>query len=380
MKTIFKTLVIGIISCLSFSTFAQIGDGIPMTVCQIVIIPVDELDVITVGEVSNAFGDQFELTYDGCTILCDVTTGNIPLAGMFIALDGRIQEEDIFEDLKIQVRYWTPYYEPPPDYPDPIVFSVEDAIDSELGTVALLFGKVVSFSDEGEGIGTFIDDTASIAIDFMDGDSPAIQQNIYVLGVVEENNASNPEIEVIYWYPEGGDPPPPPRAVAWSIEDINTLPLGSICFILGSMTSWTDITEGKGVYNDSENTIGIDFEDDVPLLPELTISVFVFGESTEDEGVRVITSHAWIEEDGLLGVDDPIYLAHLVMVYPNPVTDILNIEADMEIKTVKIYSLQGQLIKENLRSSIDVSQLSAGLYFVQVISDGIIFTKKFIKN
>tara|TARA_R110000787_G_scaffold131994_5_gene244170 strand:+ start:1634 stop:1840 length:207 start_codon:yes stop_codon:yes gene_type:complete len=68
----------------------------------------------------------------------------------------------------------------------------------------------------------------------------------------------------------------------------------------------------------------------------LTDSIFVFGESTEYHGDRVITAHAWIEEDGLLGVDDPIYLTHLVKVYPNPVNDVLYLQSKQEMTSIFI--------------------------------------------
>jgi len=69
-----------------------------------------------------------------------------------------------------------------------------------------------------------------------------------------------------------------------------------------------------------------------------------------------------------------------INLYPNPTLDILFIESPQPIETVKIYNLQGQLIKEVSSNNVDVSQLTTGLYFVQVVADGKSETKKFVKE
>jgi len=66
--------------------------------------------------------------------------------------------------------------------------------------------------------------------------------------------------------------------------------------------------------------------------------------------------------------------------YPNPTQDVLFIESQEPIEIVKIYSLQGQLIIEGSSNRVDVSQLTTGLYFVQVSSNDKTSTKRFIKE
>ncbi len=66
--------------------------------------------------------------------------------------------------------------------------------------------------------------------------------------------------------------------------------------------------------------------------------------------------------------------------FPNPAGNFLNIESKENIESVKIYSTQGILVKETTSKIIDVSQLSAGMYFVKVEVGGKNFTKKFIKE
>ncbi|MCB0464238.1 MAG: T9SS type A sorting domain-containing protein [Aequorivita sp.] len=66
--------------------------------------------------------------------------------------------------------------------------------------------------------------------------------------------------------------------------------------------------------------------------------------------------------------------------FPNPTGNLLNIQSKENIESVKIYSTQGMLVKESSSKTIDVSHLSAGMYFAQITSNGKNFTKKFLKE
>ncbi|MCB0744691.1 MAG: T9SS type A sorting domain-containing protein [Ignavibacteriae bacterium] len=57
----------------------------------------------------------------------------------------------------------------------------------------------------------------------------------------------------------------------------------------------------------------------------------------------------------------------------------LNIQSTIPFENVKIYSPQGILVKESATNIFDVSQFSAGIYFVEITVDGRRATKKFIK-
>lgn len=68
-------------------------------------------------------------------------------------------------------------------------------------------------------------------------------------------------------------------------------------------------------------------------------------------------------------------------IYPNPVSDVLNITAKGEIGNIKIFNLTGSLVKETKKeTSIDVSEISNGNYFIMVIVDGKPMVKSFIKK
>ena len=53
-------------------------------------------------------------------------------------------------------------------------------------------------------------------------------------------------------------------------------------------------------------------------------------------------------------------------IYPNPVKDILNIHIENEIKSVEIYSLQGQRVLTSSNKNVNVSSLLKGIYLVRI--------------
>lgn len=70
-------------------------------------------------------------------------------------------------------------------------------------------------------------------------------------------------------------------------------------------------------------------------------------------------------------------------IYPNPVSDILNLDLiDAKVLTVSIYSTTGQLVREmsNSNSRIDVSELHDGLYQVVVTTENGLYANSFLKK
>jgi uncharacterized delta-60 repeat protein len=74
--------------------------------------------------------------------------------------------------------------------------------------------------------------------------------------------------------------------------------------------------------------------------------------------------------------------ANAFVIYPNPVQDVLHLQANnfTTIKGVKIYNLQGKVVLEDTNDTINVSNLSKGLYIVKIITEEGEVTKKFIKE
>lgn len=64
-------------------------------------------------------------------------------------------------------------------------------------------------------------------------------------------------------------------------------------------------------------------------------------------------------------------------IYPNPTTNNFTIEMDNEVKSVEVFSLQGQKVLTSKNKNVDVSGLSKGMYLVRIEDvDNAVATKK----
>ena len=69
-----------------------------------------------------------------------------------------------------------------------------------------------------------------------------------------------------------------------------------------------------------------------------------------------------------------------VIIYPNPVQNILYVKGNSVAYSIEIYSLIGQLVKTvSNANEIDVSLLSQGIYLIRIRNDNISTTQRFIK-
>jgi len=70
-----------------------------------------------------------------------------------------------------------------------------------------------------------------------------------------------------------------------------------------------------------------------------------------------------------------------INIFPNPTESILNIQSEIEISNIVIINMLGQKLLSNInQSSIDVSSLTRGTYFITIETYNGKQTQKFIKN
>lgn len=73
--------------------------------------------------------------------------------------------------------------------------------------------------------------------------------------------------------------------------------------------------------------------------------------------------------------------AHVVNIYPNPVGNVLHVEANEKINSIQILSLNGQIVYTTKQKSFDVSFLNKGIYLLKIqMHNGKTETKKLIKK
>lgn len=69
-----------------------------------------------------------------------------------------------------------------------------------------------------------------------------------------------------------------------------------------------------------------------------------------------------------------------VKLYPNPVDELINIKSTNRVNEVKVYNLQGNLIKTSYSDRINVSKLTTGLYIAHIRTSKNIEVIKFVKK
>jgi len=87
-------------------------------------------------------------------------------------------------------------------------------------------------------------------------------------------------------------------------------------------------------------------------------------------------------EQGVLN-NDSFNLDEEVAIFPNPVSDNLNVICKEEIKEIKIFDMQNKLILSTTKvdnNGLDVRKLNAGLYIVVISTEGNTYYKKCIKK
>ncbi|MGA9212273.1 choice-of-anchor J domain-containing protein [Kaistella sp.] len=71
---------------------------------------------------------------------------------------------------------------------------------------------------------------------------------------------------------------------------------------------------------------------------------------------------------------------NLISIYPNPTSDFIKIQNVKGLQSVRIFDMSGKKIKETSSADIDVRNLSAGQYILNIYSGNEVISRKFIKK
>lgn len=97
--------------------------------------------------------------------------------------------------------------------------------------------------------------------------------------------------------------------------------------------------------------------------------------------IDINTASADLVDNDVVGIDDIGEIE--ISIYPNPAHNIINISSNLNIEEVQIYNIAGQKIcfqRNPSLNQLNVSDLSPGVYFMNILVNGNIITKKFIKK
>lgn len=103
-----------------------------------------------------------------------------------------------------------------------------------------------------------------------------------------------------------------------------------------------------------------------------------FVNNTEDGFILYLDDiHAWKEDP--VSVNE-IVAAIQVNVYPNPTTEIVNVETSAQLIQIELLSLNGDLMLSSKNASLNLSNYPVGVYFLKVVTEEGIVVKRIIKN
>lgn len=67
--------------------------------------------------------------------------------------------------------------------------------------------------------------------------------------------------------------------------------------------------------------------------------------------------------------------------YPNPANDMVSVNLESAVKTIEVYSIQGQMVLQSSTKEFSVASLNSGIYLVKVVDEsGSIATQKLVKK
>ncbi|TDW51516.1 putative repeat protein (TIGR01451 family)/predicted secreted protein (Por secretion system target) [Flavobacterium sp. 270] len=187
---------------------------------------------------------------------------------------------------------------------------------------------------------------------------------------------------------------PAENIVVKDMIDLSKFDISTLVPTSASHSYTTKISDGNKVefifekinlpFNDADNDGYIAFK--IKTLPTLVVGDSFTNEANIyfDYNFPILTNKA-SSTFKVLGTQD-FEFSNYVNIYPVPTKDILNINIknDIQIKSMAVYDLLGQLIiavpNAEKVSNIDVSNLRTGSYFLKITSDKGISNAKFIKK
>lgn len=113
-------------------------------------------------------------------------------------------------------------------------------------------------------------------------------------------------------------------------------------------------------------------------LPSIPSNIFWSIESVDASLIKSVSSEEQIL--GTLSTDENVFAIGL-KVYPNPTNSVVTIQSDLEIKNIAVYNQVGQLISNQKTTQVDLSDVSSGIYVMQIdFEDGQRTVQKIIRK
>ncbi|QNM85082.1 T9SS type A sorting domain-containing protein [Polaribacter pectinis] len=93
-------------------------------------------------------------------------------------------------------------------------------------------------------------------------------------------------------------------------------------------------------------------------------------------------SHLISRDNTVLSVENQNFIEKNISIFPNPITDILNVKitSNIEIKNTIVYNMLGKKVLQSKNTEIDLKQLNSGVYFIKISTNSGNLHQKIIKK
>ena len=99
--------------------------------------------------------------------------------------------------------------------------------------------------------------------------------------------------------------------------------------------------------------------------------------SAKDSNNCVVKEDIWVYVDTCIsGINNALF--NQLSIYPNPTNGLINIESDLEIEQITLYSVDGQLIETTLKRSILLR--IKGIYFIKIRTEKGTIVRRVVVN
>lgn len=147
----------------------------------------------------------------------------------------------------------------------------------------------------------------------------------------------------------------------------------------GNGLSFSDIyfvtTDDLAIINDAKDAVSASFTGTQASI----VSSHPVGKGSTEDHFYTWTAY-FASGEGTLSTED-IEIESKFSIYPNPFNNVLNVSNETEVQSLKLYNVRGQLVKANRNSNtMNVSELSKGMYLLEVTTDSSTQVKRVIKN
>lgn len=150
-----------------------------------------------------------------------------------------------------------------------------------------------------------------------------------------------------------------------------------VIFEIGTMTSPNNPDSFASFGDPFVLTAGTTFNSiAIPsIIDHKHIAINVMGISTQQ--TVILDNISWKVLN--LSIED--FELNSIQIYPNPATTVLNLNSAIEIKSMEIYTITGQLVATSLTKQINVDHLQSGVYIIKVSAEnGASKALKFVKK